>query len=113
MLLINPVQMILRSQFTGRWHPILYNERPLPGAAPAPRRWKSVGHHTDGFHSIELACQYIFDAIERCDTSPLVNLVGSWYHDLEVVLYWDGRGVPASVLFFDLSLLTKHEPDTN
>lgn len=48
---------IMHAADTGRYHPIWYSLRPLPGPA-TPRksvRYKSRGHHTEGFEDLEAA----------------------------------------------------------
>lgn len=33
----------------GRYHPAYYVLSPFPGGVTTPARWKSRGHHTEGF----------------------------------------------------------------
>jgi hypothetical protein len=55
---------------TGRFHPTFYREVGWPGFGAgtvredAPRRYKSGGHHTEGFATLDEAKQYLHDANE-------------------------------------------------
>lgn len=66
----------------GRYHPAYYVLAPFPGGVTTPARWKSRGHHTEGFateaeaqaHCAELAKQI---AATGPPGSPLVpHVVG-------------------------------------
>jgi hypothetical protein len=53
------IQM-LKNVATGKWHPIMYVEKPLPGSLDSDAnnnivRFKSKGHHTSGFTTREEA----------------------------------------------------------
>jgi hypothetical protein len=92
MLMQKPVIATLRNSKTGRWHPILFREEPLPGPAPEVVRHKSRGHHTEGFESQEAA-----DDHSRNELAPRVE--GARLA-LDTVIEWDGEGIPAVVHFF-------------
>lgn len=48
---------ILKNMETSRFHPISFRPAPMPsGAAP---RYKSLGHHTDGFDTLDGAEDWI------------------------------------------------------
>jgi len=92
MLMLNPVIANLHNSKTGRWHPIVFVEHPLPGGADSVVRHKSKVHHTAGFESKEAA-----NAHARTDLAPKVE--GASLR-LDTILEWDGQGVPAMVHFF-------------
>lgn len=83
---------ILKNDGTGRYHPILFRPAPRPSddvEKGKACRHRSLGHHTDGFDTVE-------DARGMIRQSP--DLV-----DADLLLTWDGKGVPAIML--DLALL--------
>lgn len=47
--------LIQHALSTGRFHPAWYRESPLPGGVTHPRRFKSGGHHTEGYATAEEA----------------------------------------------------------
>jgi hypothetical protein len=47
--------LIQLSERTGRFHPCYYRMAPLPGNTVEPMRYKSGGHHTEGFKTLEEA----------------------------------------------------------
>jgi hypothetical protein len=69
---------------TKRWHPILFREALFPGCESLGR-YKSSGHHTNGFDTIEEAISSLRD----CDIFK-VKLVCNIYS-------WDGKETPAMV----------------
>ena len=86
-----PVSM-LHNRETGRFHPIAFRPAPLPsgpvgGSGSGYERFKSIGHHTNGFDTEKEALAYIK---EHAD----------WLW-MEEFLEWDGEGSPAAVSFFD------------
>ena len=95
-MLFNPVVAMLHNQKTDRYHPILFQESPLPGppSDDKPVRHKSFGHHTTGFDTREEA----LDNIETDESirSECPNITKHLDKDIE----WDGEGTPASVCFF-------------
>lgn len=76
---------ILTNTATGRFHPIVFRMAPLPGDSDIPR-YKSMGHHTDGFDSLEDAEKHIALQSEWTDTGR------RWE--------WSGEDVPAMVEYF-------------
>jgi hypothetical protein len=88
--------MMLKNTSTGRFHPMFYFESPLPGGIESDAnkqfiRYKSKGHHTDGFDTRELALESIttklIDQIKSVGYNPNLELDG----DLE----WNGKDIPA------------------
>lgn len=78
---------ILQNTATGRFHPIVFRRAPMPGNSDGdsePKRYKSRGHHTEGFESSELAVAHIG---ERKWTDTGARCV------------WDGEGVPALIVW--------------
>ena len=78
---------ILHNTATDRWHPISFRMAPMPGPdGYKAGRYKSVGHHTEGFATQE-------DAVAWVKGQPRMDL----YDD---VWDWDGLEIPAMVVFF-------------
>jgi hypothetical protein len=97
--MINPVIALLHNRKLNRWHPIVFDERPLPGppSETKPVRHKSIGHHTEGFATREAAVDNITNTMvqEMKDRQwPEPKLV------LREDIEWDGEDVPALVAFF-------------
>lgn len=100
-ILFNPVIAILVNTSTGRYHPIVYQEAPLPGppSGDKPLRHKSFGHHTSGFATRE-------EAVADAETkAKQVVENGLWPScalalDPEQDVPWDGQAMPADVAFF-------------
>ena len=90
---MNPTGM-LKNTATGRFHPIVFREAPMPGDADATmeaRRYKSLGHHTAGFDSEA-------EAMASIEKQPTWKWTGRVYG-------WDGTDTPAMVeWFFDHEL---------
>lgn len=82
---------ILRNVLTGRFHPIVFRYAPLPSSPmrPAVERYKSQGHHTEGFYTEEEAVTFVKAHLEWTLTSC------RWK--------WNGEDVPAMVEFFGLT----------
>ncbi len=83
-----PAGMLTNTK-TGRFHPIIFRDAPMPGNADdawAARRYKSLGHHTVGFDTLEEAQAHI-------KAEPR-------YWDSGAFWEWDGEDVPAIVHFF-------------
>lgn len=80
---------VLKNTKTGRFHPIVFSPAPMPGLADlkarAPQRYRSLGHHTDGFETVEAAIGYIRE-----------NHL-AW---MDRTLDWSGEDVPAITEFF-------------
>ena len=94
---MNPVFSILKNTATGRFHPILFTERPLPGppADNKPIRWKSFGHHTMGFDTREEALASIRGGKEEVE-----DRFGTLRFAVKNDFEWDGNGIPAIVHLF-------------
>ena len=76
---------ILKNTATNRFHPISFRYAPPPSGdlSDGTKRYKSVGHHTDGFDTIE-------QAIEFVKSIPEFEL-------MDLAWEWDGIDVPAMV----------------
>ncbi len=96
--MFNPIIALLHNTKLNRWHPILFQESPLPGppADDKPIRHKSVGHHTAGFET-RLAA---LDSAKDLVTQVTPRAIGPVQLALDQDMSWDGEGVPASVVFF-------------
>ena len=70
------------------YHPIAFRNFPLPGEAIGITRYKSAGHHTNGFASRNAALNYI-DEVEKKATV---------IRELEKDVEWNGEGIPAMVI---------------
>ena len=70
---------------TNRFHPVSFRPAPMPGNSDVPR-YKSIGHHTAGFDTIEEAETWINENDNCIMTSNRYQ--------------WDGVGIPALVDFF-------------
>ncbi len=83
---------MLLNTTTNRYHPIIYQDNPLPGPIEdqKARRLKSKMHHTGGFDTFA-------EAVESVDSHPALQeiQIKQW----EPVLEWDGEGIPADVCF--------------
>lgn len=81
---------ILTNTKTGRFHPIVFRRSPLPSEGArdetVAQRHKSIGHHTDGFDTIEEAEKHLAD-------HPEVEDKGARWA-------WDGECMPALVHWF-------------
>jgi hypothetical protein len=85
---------MLHNTKLNRWHPVLFDESPLPGPPEPgkPVRHKSKMHHTEGYDSREVA---IREGTKKfTDFVPGVRF--AWDEDSE----WDGESIPAQVAFF-------------
>ena len=91
-MLLNTVIGNLHNLKTDRYHPIVFDSRPLPSDDGSERmtRYKSRGHHTAGFDIRE-------EAIEDCRS--LCDKMGS-LDCTEKDFPWDGEDIPAMVVFF-------------
>lgn len=108
---VNPVILMLQNDVTKRFHPIIFWECPMPSQELGSAvRWKSKGHHTEGFEKREDASAAIQDLAKR--HIEMDDLQGGVYYQDNVATdgHWDGVDNPASVMFFNLHVLTKYEP---
>lgn len=84
---------ILFNTATCRYHPIVYRPAPMPGGfdngeTPTTFRVKSLGHHTEGFATLEEARNYINTA-DHIKEAPV--------KELDTCLEWNGQDIPAGV----------------
>lgn len=79
---------------TDRWHPMVYRPDPLPGPGPhAVDRYKSLGHHTEGFDTREDA-----DANQR-EASEKIRVWDGYSPQItDRIVAWNGTGLPIDVL---------------
>jgi hypothetical protein len=75
---------ILKNTKTGRFHPISFRPAPFSGNEDL-NRYKSIGHHTDGFDTRE-------EAIAFVKTVETMEWTGLFWE-------WNGEDVPAMVVF--------------
>jgi hypothetical protein len=87
--MFNPIVGMLHNTKLERWHPIVFQESPLPGGT-GPVRHKSSGHHTAGFDTREAAITHANELIEKLKATPAI----------EKDFAWDGEDIPAMVTFF-------------
>jgi len=78
---------ILKNTLTNRFHPIIFHEAPFPGQSVDRKigsvvRYRSYGHHTNGFDTLEQAQDYV-----RTEHKGYVLLDG--------IGDWDGVETPA------------------
>lgn len=96
-MLLNPIIAMLHNTENDRWHPVVFEEKPLPGNNPdAPVRHKSKMHHTEGFATRD-------EALVNCDelAGHLKNhAIGEIKVSVEKAFPWDGEDIPAIVVFF-------------
>jgi len=98
-MLLNPIIAILKNEKLNRWHPIIFDESPLPGpdSEDKPIRHQSKGHHTNGFKRRDLAIKEVRSIVERMVTENKANKPG---YAIEEDILWDGVGIPAITGFF-------------
>lgn len=93
---------MLHNEKANLFHPITFRKAPHSADGKEYARYKSGGHHTEGFNSREEAVTHITDSL-----GPRIKEhYGEWSPCLERDFPWDGEGVPAMVLFFS-------EPDAS
>lgn len=81
---------VLLNEKTMRFHPISFRRAPMPGLADENsdlKRYKSIGHHTAGFDSLEEARKFITDRADQM-------------RDEGIVWTWNGVEMPAKVEWF-------------
>jgi hypothetical protein len=81
---------LLLNVATGRIHPISFRPAPMPANADAnmsAQRWRSIGHHTEGFDTEAAAMAWIAEQGDK------VNFVEN------LRLEWNGEGLPAMTVF--------------
>lgn len=89
-LLIDPVVAMLHNCKQGTWHPILFEEAPVPGAN-GPARHRSKAHHTAGFSQRDAAVTAAKELANQLEDARVF---------LDSDIQWDGRETPALVQFF-------------
>lgn len=82
---------MLRNTATDRWHPLLFRPAPLPGDPEfSIPRYKSKGHHTEGFDTEQEGKTYIAAMCEK-----------HGFEDRSSIIFdWNGEGIPAAVSHF-------------
>lgn len=85
------VVSLLHNRKLNTWHPIFFNQHPMPGGTDFSR-YKSVGHHTQGFKSRKEA----LDDIQHKLAPKLICHAICTEKDIE----WSGEDIPAMVVFF-------------
>ena len=94
--MFNPIICMLHNEKENKWHPIVFEEKPLPGGN-GPMRHKSKMHHTGGFDNREDAVISVPELEERVKEQA----IGEVRINLEKDFPWDGEGIPAMVIFFN------------
>lgn len=96
--------MMLYNTANKTWHPIFYQEAPMPGSEDDSKngfiRLKSKGHHTSGFETKELAMADVPNLKQKMEEHLYLNVALKTDVDIE----WDGSGVPADVTIESPSL---------
>lgn len=83
---------MLQNTSTNRFHPIIFGDAPMPGGMDNDadfRRYRSQGHHTEGFDTREEA---------QADIDKICAEHG--FTDSKREYEWDGKETPAMVEFF-------------
>jgi hypothetical protein len=71
----------------GRFHQIVFQRAPLHNDDDmSARRYKSLGHHTEGFGTFEDAQKHI--------------AANELWHPIGIVWSWSGDGIPAMTFWF-------------
>ncbi len=73
---------ILLGEKSGRYHPVVFRWSPSPVHT---NRYKSVGHHTEGFETLDEAKKFCVDDEGRAEPVAVYN--------------WNETDIPAMVLF--------------
>lgn len=110
-MLFNPLAGMIRDSHTGRFHPVILKESPLPGppSDDKPVRFKSHGHHTTGFESRD-------DAIASIVNEMAQQLPGLRYltdlGDSDKDMKWDSskEGLPTISEVIDESSIVSEFP---
>ena len=86
----------LRNRETGRFHPLVYRPAPLPGGAKpqGADRYRTLGHHTNGYDSFEEAQSYFTkDAPHVPDTGIIYDWDGTTEGGAMTMFFPDDLGV--------------------
>jgi malate synthase len=90
------VACLILNTATNRWHPLVMRPSPQPSwKAPEAVRYKSRGHHTEGFDTRAEA--------ERWNQTKAREQ--GWLLD-GAVLKWNGEDIPATVLGYSYDFAT-------
>lgn len=85
---------MLHNQALNRFHPILFRPAPFPGGHQpgSAERYRSSGHHTEGFATRD-------EALQHTETDLVPKVPGARLA-LGGDIVWDGQDVPALNLIF-------------
>lgn len=86
---------MIKNTATGKFHPYAWRLAPFPGNVTRPARYKSIGHHTAGFDTLDDAKAYNDGRVTAIQTDGLYTC--EVLSDDEIT-EWDGEGVPAGVI---------------
>lgn len=88
---------VLKNTATNRFHPIVFRSEPAPSSSPEDdsQRYKSRGHHTKGFDTLDEATACIDEA--------------EGWHNTGLQWEWGGKDIPAITCWFSISSLVKQE----
>ena len=97
-VIINPIVCLIHNLKLNRWHPVYFRESPAPSddGTGISVRYKSGGHHTEGFPTREDAIESAKDIAVRLEPSSF----GPVRLCLDNDFPWDGEDVPAMVVWF-------------
>ena len=100
MIPMNPIVAMLHNANTGRFHPILFDESPLPGphSPDKPIRHKSQGHHTKGYDTLELAIEGAKGPEMGARMKEVFGIEPRYA--LDEVITWHGEDLPTMMAFF-------------
>jgi hypothetical protein len=90
----SPIVFIVEHETTKKFHTVIVRKVPFMGMQldSDPDRWKSMGHHTEGFVELEDAKK---DVLNSCKILIDHNeTVGEVRYDIESIGIWDGKDVP-------------------
>lgn len=94
--LMDALVLMLKNISTNRFHPIFYLESPLPGGPESEGnkkliRYKSKGHHTQGFETRDAAINSINNEL----VAQIKSIGYTPNLEIEIDEIWDGKGIPA------------------
>jgi hypothetical protein len=106
---------ILHNIKENRFHPIYYRYSPMPGSMRDHTkgirgqeemvRWKSGGHHTEGFRTWAQTMEYFDNMLKKFSDRYHMPV----YYDKKDIQKWDGEEVPATQIVLALSGLKMYE----
>jgi hypothetical protein len=99
-MILEPIVGLIHNVKLDRWHPVYFSENPLPGDVQieGAKRYKSGGHHTEGFPTRDEALSNAKGLAERLRE----HSIGATHTALEKDFPWDGEDIPAMVIFFNI-----------